>query len=151
MHAGNTEKRGELCPERRRSRRAFPTLSNLAAFATTESVEGLKYPITWQIYILQCANGSYCLGHTQHLQARIQAHQSGKDATHTAKYRPVECVYAEHAPDKVTAIRREKQLKKWSRAKKEALIKGDIPTLQQLAKSNQVRTKPSILGCHPFR
>lgn len=96
--------------------------------------------MTWQIYILKCSNGTYYVGHTEDLQARIKAHAQGKGAAHTAKFLPVQCVYTEDAPDKVTAIRREKQLKKWSRAKKEALVKGDIQILKELAKSHQGRT-----------
>ena len=54
----------------------------------------------------------------------------------TARRRPVCLVYSERAYDERSAIRREAQLKGWSRAKKEALVRGDIAALRQLSKSS---------------
>jgi len=94
----------------------------------------LKWPMAWRVYILCCANGSYYVGHTHDLETRLETHQEGKGSAHTAKYRPVTLVYSEKAADKTSAVRRERQLKKWSHAKKEALIRGDVQRLKRLAR-----------------
>ena len=62
-------------------------------------------------------------------------HQRGEGAMFTKAYLPVKLVYTEEYPRIEDAFRREKQLQKWSHAKKEALIKGDITTLKLLSKS----------------
>ena len=55
-------------------------------------------------------------------------------AAYTSKRRPVALVYTEHLPSCLAAIRRERQLKRWTRKKKEALIRGDLATLKILSK-----------------
>ena len=90
--------------------------------------------MVWYTYILQCENGSYYVGHTSDLEARLALHNEGKGSTHTAKYRPVHLVYSEPHMDQTSAMARERQLKKWSRAKKEALIAKDYVRLKDLAK-----------------
>jgi predicted GIY-YIG superfamily endonuclease len=84
------------------------------------------------VYVLRCADGSYYVGHTDNLRARLSEHQSGEGANFTAARRPVEMVYAEEHPTSVRAERREPQLKRWSRAKKEALIAQDLALLKRL-------------------
>lgn len=85
------------------------------------------------MYILKCFDGSYYTGSTTHLELRIQQHQNGEGSNHTRKHRPVELVYYE-AFDRIDeAFLREKQIQKWSRKKKEALIKGDFDELHKLA------------------
>ncbi len=80
----------------------------------------------YYVYVLRCADGSYYTGVTSKLQARIDEHQSGADInSYTSKKLPVEVVYFEVFQMVQHAIAREKQLKGWSRAKKEALISGD--------------------------
>jgi tRNA/rRNA methyltransferase len=76
-------------------------------------------------YILRCADGSYYVGHTDDLQARIGAHQSGLIEGYTQKRRPVSLVWSQDFPERDQAFRAERQIKGWSRAKKEALIRGD--------------------------
>ena len=90
--------------------------------------------MAWYVYILHCANGSYYVGHTQDLETRLEIHQVGKGSAHTAKHRPVSLIYSEETTDKAAAIRREKQLKKWSRAKKEALIQANWEELSRLSR-----------------
>ncbi len=74
------------------------------------------------MYILLCADDSYYTGSTIDLEARIQKHQSGEGANHTKKRLPVKLVYFEEYDRIDEAFYREKQIQKWSRAKKEALI-----------------------------
>ena len=75
-------------------------------------------------YILRLANGQYYVGSTHNLQKRIQEHNSG--ITHFSSiHLPVELVYFEEYTDYEEALKREKQLKGWTRAKKEKLINGE--------------------------
>ena len=83
-------------------------------------------------YILRLADGSMYVGHTDDLQARLDAHQAGSASAYTATRRPVEMVYAEEYATESAAIKREKQLKRWSRRKKEALIGGDLSLLKRM-------------------
>ena len=82
-------------------------------------------------YILRLADGSMYVGHTDNLQARLDAHQAGRAAKYTATRRPVQMIYAEEYATERAAIKREKQLKRWSRRKKEALIGGDRSLLKR--------------------
>lgn len=75
-------------------------------------------------YILRLANDQYYIGTTINLQHRIQEHNSGVD-NFTRKHLPVSLVYFEEYPTEEQAVAREKQLKGWSRAKKEKLISGE--------------------------
>ena len=84
------------------------------------------------VYILKCADGSFYVGKTSDLRVRLDEHQSGVGANFTALRRPVEMVYAEEHPTPTRAERRELQLKRWSRAKKEALIAQDLARLKRV-------------------
>jgi putative endonuclease len=87
------------------------------------------------IYILRCADDTYYTGVTSNLDKRIMEHQDGKYAdSYTAKRLPVELVFYAEFTDINFAILKEKQIKNWSRAKKEALIAGDFEELPNLAK-----------------
>ncbi len=85
------------------------------------------------MYILECSDGSYYTGSTKDLEARIIQHQEGKGANHTRKRLPVKLVYVEQYNSIARAFYREKQIQGWSRAKKEALINGEIDSLNGLA------------------
>lgn len=86
-------------------------------------------------YILRCADGSYYIGITRtSLEIRIAQHNDGTFPGYTAARRPVELVFSQWFDHITDAIESELKLKRWSRAKKEALIRGDFASLQQLAK-----------------
>ncbi|WP_178989016.1 GIY-YIG nuclease family protein [Winogradskyella schleiferi] len=87
------------------------------------------------VYILKCSDDSYYTGVTSRLAKRFSEHQIGtyKDS-YTYKRRPLELVFYAEFTDINLAIKSEKQIKKWSRAKKEALINGDFDKLPNLAK-----------------
>ena len=85
-------------------------------------------------YMLRCADGGYYLGHTDDLEARVAAHQSGLLEGYTRKRRPVTLVWSQEFAERDEAFRAERQIKGWSRAKKEALIRGDWDGLQVLAR-----------------
>jgi len=88
----------------------------------------------YYVYILRCADGSFYVGSAQDLDARLKAHNEGRGAAHTFKHRPVRLVYSESSGSEDRALTRERQLKRWSRRKKEALFKGDLERLKHLSK-----------------
>ncbi|QIE58214.1 GIY-YIG nuclease family protein [Rasiella rasia] len=87
------------------------------------------------VYILTCADNSYYTGVTSNLIKRLEQHISGffKDC-YTYTKRPVELSFYAEFTDIQMAIDWEKKIKKWSRAKKEALIKGNFEALPNLSK-----------------
>ena len=87
------------------------------------------------LYILRCSDRTYYTGITSNLEKRILEHKTGKHTeSYTYSRQPVELVFYTEFSDIKIAIEKEKQLKKWSRAKKEALIKGNYDALPNLAK-----------------
>ena len=90
--------------------------------------------MSWSVYILLCADGSFYVGHTADIAQRVAAHNAGKGARFTALRRPVRLVYSETFNSESSAIAREGQLKKWSRVKKQALISDDKASLHALAR-----------------
>jgi len=97
--------------------------------------------MAWVVYILKCSNNSYYVGHTENLEARLQLHSNGKGAQHTAKHHPVSLIYQESAGSKQSAIKRELQIKRWSRAKKEALANNNNQSLKRLSRCRSVHGK----------
>ena len=87
------------------------------------------------MYILECANGTYYVGSTVNLKLRLQQHQNGQGANHTKKHLPVKLVYFEEFSRVQDAFKREKQIQKWRREKKEALIFGQFNKLTELARN----------------
>ncbi len=86
------------------------------------------------VYIVQCSDGSYYTGITNDIARRISEHNTGADRTcYTFKRRPVKLLLSAMFHDVNQAIRFEKQVKGWSRKKKEALIEGRWDDLKILA------------------
>ncbi len=75
-------------------------------------------------YMLRCSDGSFYIGWTNDLQARVGAHNDGRGGKYTRSRRPVELVYFEAFSTKQEAMSREWHLKQLSRAQKEALLTG---------------------------
>jgi putative endonuclease len=95
------------------------------------------------LYILRCADGSFYIGTTRTtLEHRLAEHNSAHFGGYTALKRPVTLVHSEWFERITDAIAAERKLKGWSRAKKEAFIRGDFDTLKQLSKRR---------GPHPSR
>ena len=87
------------------------------------------------VYILKCSDDSYYTGVTNDISRRLVEHQSGDEPkSYTFKRRPVQLVFFAEFSSIDYAIEKEKQLKKWSRAKKEALIEGKYELLPELSK-----------------
>jgi predicted GIY-YIG superfamily endonuclease len=84
------------------------------------------------VYILRCADGGLYIGETQDLDWRVERHNDGTACIFTRTRRPVSVAYREICRDRAAAKARERQLKRWSRSKKEALIAGDFGLLKRL-------------------
>lgn len=103
----------------------------------------------YAIYILKCSDGSYYKGLTKELDARIAEHREGtRPASYTFNRRPVESVWSEIVETYPEAFQWEHEIKGWSRAKKEALIRGDIEGIHEIVKTerrkkDKVKRKPS--------
>ena len=76
------------------------------------------------VYLVRCADGTLYTGYALDPRARAQLHNSGRGAHYTACRRPVTLVYSESFGTKGEALRREHEVKRWTRARKEALITG---------------------------
>jgi putative endonuclease len=87
------------------------------------------------VYMLRCADGSYYVGSARlGLDQRVIEHNQGVYGGYTSTRRPVTLVWAEHFLNITDAIAVERKIKGWSRAKKEALIRGDYDAIRELAK-----------------
>jgi putative endonuclease len=87
------------------------------------------------VYILRCADGSYYCGTArQGLELRVAEHNAGTLGGYTSTRRPVTLVYSEWFQRITDAIAAERQIKGWSRAKTEALIRGDFGALRELSR-----------------
>ena len=90
------------------------------------------------VYMLRCADGSYYVGSTRKpLDERIREHLSGAVDGYTARRLPVILVWANSFERHTDAFEVEKQIKGWSRRKKEALICGDWDAIQAFSRSYQ--------------
>jgi len=83
-------------------------------------------------YIIECENGSYYTGSTRDLDARLEQHGLG-GSRHTSKYKAKELRWAMEFDSVADAYRVERQIHGWSRAKKEALMRGDFEAVKRLA------------------
>jgi predicted GIY-YIG superfamily endonuclease len=102
-----------------------------------DEVEGIRTQghsarLSWFVYILLCRNGGYYVGVTNDLARRWQEHLTARGGHYTGCNRPVKLLYSELFPSRAAAEARERQLKGWTRAKKEALITGDLNLLKLL-------------------
>ncbi|WP_316771456.1 GIY-YIG nuclease family protein [Pedobacter frigiditerrae] len=89
----------------------------------------MKY---YSVYILKCSDGSYYTGITNDIDRRLYEHQNGENiACYTYKRRSL--VFYENFPDVNQAIDFEKQIKGWSRKKKEAIINDNWEKLKELS------------------
>jgi putative endonuclease len=87
------------------------------------------------VYMLSCSDGSFYVGSARKgLESRIAEHNTGLYKGYTSTRLPVTLVWAEHFLNITDAIAVERRIKGWSRAKKEALIRGDYGAIKVLAK-----------------
>lgn len=88
----------------------------------------------YTVYILKFSNNNLYIGQTCNLNQRIRDHKN--KASRASKFSKengnFELVYKENCPTQLDAMRRKKQLKGWTRAKKEALVNGNLELLKKL-------------------
>ena len=94
------------------------------------------------LYMVRCRDGHYYVGTARGgLERRIAEHNEGSYDGYTKPRRPVILVFSQHFERITDAIAAERQLKGWTRAKKEALIAGDFERLVSLSKSKSGRAE----------
>jgi putative endonuclease len=91
--------------------------------------------LSFWVYILRCSDGSYYTGHTDNLEKRLAEHESGACDNYTSTRLPVTLSFSQALPSRIEALASERQIKGWSRKKKEALIRGDWEEISRLAKN----------------
>lgn len=79
----------------------------------------------WHVYIIECEDQSYYVGRTWQPDQRWIQHLSGLGAEYTKTHKQKALVYLEEYETFDEARLREKQIKGWTRIKKEKLIKGE--------------------------
>ena len=90
---------------------------------------------TYYVYIVKCADQSYYTGITNNIERRLYDHNHGINPNcYTHKRRPVKLMFVQDFSNPKDAITAEKQIKSWSRKKKEALFHGDWNKIHDLAK-----------------
>ena len=90
--------------------------------------------MAFSLYILECADGSLYIGHTDNLDERMRQHDAGKVDAYTAKRHPLKLIHVEEFETRYEALLMEHKLKGWSRAKKLAYIAGDWSAVNLLSK-----------------
>lgn len=78
----------------------------------------------YYFYLARCSDNTLYAGYCVNIKNRQNKHNKGEGAKYTKYRRPVKIIYFEEFDDMIGAMRREAQIKKWSRIKKENLIKG---------------------------
>src|SRR5688572_3948434 len=89
------------------------------------------------VYILECSDGSFYVGRTSDVTRRLAEHAAGLGSPYTATRRPVRLVYCESCLSAADACTRERQLKGWTRSKKQALVDGQLERVHHLARRRQ--------------
>jgi predicted GIY-YIG superfamily endonuclease len=89
--------------------------------------------LSFCVYMLECADGSIYVGHTEDVEARLIAHQTRRFGGYTARRLPVRLIFAEEFSTREDAFTAERMLKGWRRSKKLALAKGDWEMVRALA------------------
>lgn len=93
-----------------------------------------KAKMFW-VYILKCADNSYYIGHTDNLEIRIAQHKAGECPGYTVSRLPVELIWLQEFNSREESLSAERQIKGWSRKKKEAMMRGDWAEVSRLARS----------------
>ncbi|WP_414617100.1 GIY-YIG nuclease family protein [Zhongshania sp.] len=92
--------------------------------------------MSFWVYILKCSDNSYYTGHTDNLERRLNQHQMRHFPTcYTASRLPLELVFSQPFGSRAEALASERQIKGWSRKKKEAMIQSDWAEVSRLARN----------------
>ncbi len=106
--------------------------------------------MTFWVYVLGCADRSYYTGHTDDLEKRMMEHETGEIECYTSTRLPVKLIFADEFPTREEALARERQIKGWSRKKKEAMMRGDWAEVSRLA-HGKGRSKGALRRACPER
>jgi len=99
----------------------------------------------YYVYIIECSNKALYTGITNNLERRFEQHKNGQGGHYTS-YNPAKRIrYHEEYPTRSEAAKREAQIKRWSRTKKLALIKGDKSILKLAARRKDKQSCPDFL------
>ncbi|MDF0644908.1 MAG: GIY-YIG nuclease family protein [Nitrospira sp.] len=93
--------------------------------------------MSFWVYIVRCADGSYYTGHTDDLDRRLAEHHAGQVSGFTATRRPVTLLFSEVFSTREEALASEQRIKGWSRKKKEAMLRGDWAEVSRLARGER--------------
>ena len=127
---------------------SMPPCRSTSRFCRAGVLPSLTIHVVPFVYILRCADGTLYTGFARDPKRREQVHNKGRGAKYTIGRRPVRLVYSEACRSVTQALRREYQVKQWTRARKEALIAGDVATPKVPRASSGNRTSGSR-GRHP--
>jgi putative endonuclease len=98
------------------------------------------------VYILECADDSFYVGVTNNVGRRFIEHINGvHENSYTFNRRPLKLVFCKEFNRPIKAIKYEKQVKGWTRAKKQALINHDFKQLHELAKCKNATTHNNFM------
>ncbi|MFH1282419.1 MAG: GIY-YIG nuclease family protein [bacterium] len=84
----------------------------------------------WYVYIAKCKNKALYTGITTDIHRRQTEHKQGKGGAYTRSFRVTKILYQEEHPTRSEALKRESQIKGWTRNKKYALIYNDRKALK---------------------
>ena len=105
----------------------------------------VKMKRAW-VYIVLCSDQRIYIGSSTNLEQRISDHNSRRYEGYTSKRLPVRLLWSMEFEDIRYAFEFERKIKKWSRAKKEALINGDVNMLHNLSRSTSTKNKIAYLN-----
>ncbi|MGN6059177.1 MAG: GIY-YIG nuclease family protein [Sphingomicrobium sp.] len=100
--------------------------------------------LAFWVYILQCSDGRYYTGQTDNLDYRFAQHQAGGYCDLTSRRRPVRMIWSQQFGTRIEALEAERRIKRWSRAKKECLIRGDWEAVSYFARPPRERLSTSL-------
>lgn len=72
----------------------------------------------WFVYVLKCSDGTFYTGATNNLEKRLAEHKKGKGGRYTRSHKVIKIVYSEQFSTKSEALKKESEIKSWSREKK---------------------------------
>jgi putative endonuclease len=101
---------------------------------------------TYYVYIMNSPTGTLYTGMTSDLKRRVYEHKQKLIEGFTKKYNVTRLAYYEETTDVQTALSREKEIKKWRRSKKIALIKSMNPRWRDLSQGWYDEVTPDLLG-----
>jgi tRNA/rRNA methyltransferase len=102
--------------------------------------------VDFYAYLLRCADGHHYAGHTDDLDTCIAQHQAGAIPGYTLNRRPLTLLWSGRFPDRDQAFAAARRIRGWSRARKEALVRGDPEALGALAKKPAARSEREAAG-----